>query len=642
MNKKKIVLSALFAFITSGAIAQQNDTISLKEVVVSDTKFSLSKEKSGKIIEKITAKDLEKKMGQSVASILSQVAGIEVNGNQSANGKNLGLYIRGGRNRQVLILIDGVPVTDASGINLEYDLRLLPVEQIESIEILKGASSTLYGSNAATGVINITLKNSSDKKIAGNAYINLGTQNTADNFETKARDFNQGFSINGTLKKVSYLTAVNSTETKGISQTKGVNFEDDAFSRININSKVSYKPTKNLNLDLFANYDRLKNDYDQFFDNFNNPDTDLNVTVSEQFRVGIASKYKYRKGEFVLNSGYSNINRNFQELNSWTSSIDNSTFESRNISIDAFNKYTFNKNIFIIAGTQVQFQDMFSSTPFSNIRSENSKFSQIDPYASMIYNSNFGFNLNIGARLNSHSNYGSNLVFNVNPSYNFKSIPLKIITSYSTAFITPSLFQLYSSYGNLELNPEKNATAELGFEALLLEKKLILNTVGFYRNEENAIVFFTHPITFASNYINTTNKTNARGIETSLTYNLSNNIKLNGNYTFTQVEENTNALIPKHKFNLFSSYSFKKGAVNLSYQYVDDRNESYFDGATFSVVKTKLQSYQLINLSSNYNLIKDRLNIWCSVNNLLNQDYLENIGYNTRGRNVKLGLNILF
>ena len=78
----------------------------------------------------------------------------------------MGLYIRGGRNHQVLILIDGIPVTDASGISLSYDLRLLPVEQIESIEIMKGASSTLYGSGASTGVINITLKKAGKKAIA--------------------------------------------------------------------------------------------------------------------------------------------------------------------------------------------------------------------------------------------------------------------------------------------------------------------------------------------------------------------------------------------------------------------------------------------------------------------------------------------
>jgi len=192
---KKIVKAlAILALLNTCAYAQELESTKvnlLKEVVLSDTKFELNKEKSGKVIEVITAQDLEKKSGQSLATVLSQAPGVEINGNQSANGKNLGYYIRGGRNRQVLIVIDGVPVTDASGISMEYDLRLLPVDQVERIEIMKGAGSTLYGTGAATGVINITLKKATKKEIQGNAYVNIGSNNTADNHKYNGQDFNQ-------------------------------------------------------------------------------------------------------------------------------------------------------------------------------------------------------------------------------------------------------------------------------------------------------------------------------------------------------------------------------------------------------------------------------------------------------------------
>ncbi len=184
MNKKIVRMSALLVLVTSCALAQEKDSTKvnqLKEVVVSDTKFAQSKEKSGKVITKITEEELQKKSGQSLANVLSSAVGIEINGSQSANGKNLGYYIRGGKNQQVLILIDGIPVTDASGISFEYDLRLLPVDQVESIEIMKGAASTLYGTGAATAVINITLKKSGRKPIQGNGYINIGSNNTASN-----------------------------------------------------------------------------------------------------------------------------------------------------------------------------------------------------------------------------------------------------------------------------------------------------------------------------------------------------------------------------------------------------------------------------------------------------------------------------
>jgi vitamin B12 transporter len=256
MKKKIIRLSAIALFFAMNAYAQEQEPELLNEVVVSDSKFALSKEKSGKVIVKITANDLKQKSGQSLAAVLSTVAGVEINGNQSRNGKDLGLYIRGGRNHQVLILIDGVPVTDASGISLSYDLRLLPIEQIESIEIMKGASSTLYGSGAATGVINITLKKAAKKAIAGNAYVNMGTQTTAKNPNYNVQDFSQGFVVNGGGKKVNFFTSLNSTETTGISEAKPANsnteFENDAFSRINSVIKIGIKPTERFSVDFFC------------------------------------------------------------------------------------------------------------------------------------------------------------------------------------------------------------------------------------------------------------------------------------------------------------------------------------------------------------------------------------------------------
>ena len=627
-------------------MAQEQDSTKvnqLKEVVVSDTKFAQSKEKSGKVIEVITAQDLEKKSGQSLATVLSQVAGVEINGNQSANGKNLGYYIRGGKNRQVLILIDGIPVTDASGISFEYDLRLLPVEQVEKIEIMKGAASTLYGTGAATGVINITLKKSAKKDIQGNAYVNIGSNNTADNHKYNGQDFNQGLSVNGNFKKVNYFAGFNSTETKGMSQIAGDNYEPDSFSRQNLLAKVGFKATDRLSLDFFGNYDKIKNDYDLTFDNTGFNDTPANVTTSKQIRFGFSPKYKYNKGEFVLNSGFTKITRDYKELNTFSNTMDYSVYDSRSIVVDGFNKYNFSKQLFMVLGANYQFNDMKSQTPFSSIAQENTKFNIIDGYTTVVYNSNFGLNINAGARLDNHSAYGNNFVYNVNPSYNFKtSFPLKVLASYSTAYITPSLYQLYSQYGNANLTPEKNSTLEAGFETELFNKKVKLNAVAFFRNQTNAIDFYFNLTTFAAYYINVNGETKANGVETSLNVAVTSKLQLNGNYTFTQVDEALDRLIPKHKANAGLDFqATSRTLFSVNYQYFDARNDAFFDGNTFGVVTTKLGSYQLVNATAKYELIKSRLTIFGAATNIFNEEFVENVGYSTRGRNFKIGLNIV-
>ena len=641
MNKKMIRFSAFSLLLAMNTYAQEPTLNQLDEVVISDSKFALPKEKSGKVIVKINAAELAKKPGQSVATILSTVVGLEVNGNQSSAGKNLGYYVRGGRNRQTLILIDGIPVTDASGVNLEYDLRFISAEQVESIEVMKGAASTLYGSGAATGVINITLKKASKKEVTGNVYTSLGTQTTADKTNYRPQDFNQGFGLNGTIGKINYLATINSVETKGISEAKGVDFEDDHFSKIATLLKVGFAPTKKLSFDFFTNYDRIKNNYDGYYDNFTSADTPVNVATLEQFRFGFSPKYKYNKGEFVLNAGFNSTERKYTSFNSWTNSIDNSLYASKNVSTDAFNKYTFSPQFFLILGSQFQFNEMEAIS--ESITKQNAKFNSIDSYFTAVYNSNFGLNVNAGARYNLHNIYKNYAVYNFNPSYLFSKLPLKIVASYSTAYITPSLYQLYSPYGNLVLTPEKNSTVESGFEVVLLNKKVTLNTVGFYREENNSIGFYTNPVTYASNYVNVNGTYNAKGIETMLSVSASEKLKFNANYTFTQVEQPLQRLIPKHKGNLSLDYEFsEKATFNLAYQYVDKRKDAFFDGGTYETTLVILDSYQLVNAIGNFKIIKNRLNVFASVNNIFNEDFEETVGYNTKGRNFKVGLNVMF
>ena len=646
---KKLVIG-LCAYLCATALVQaqlqdSTSTTQLKEVVVSDTKFELNSQKSGKIIEVLTAQDLAKKQGQTVANVLSQLAGIEINGNQSFAGKNLGYYIRGGRNQQTAIYIDGIPVTDASGINLVYDMRLISLDQIEKIEVMKGASSTLYGTGAATGVISITLKKSSQQQFSGSAYATIGTQNTAQHATLAGQEFNQGVSVNGTIQKVSYLTAVSSTETRGMSEAAGNSAEADAFSRWNIRQKIGFKASDRLRFDVFGNYDRIKNSFDNSFDGIASNADDLNnASFSEQYRLGLGSTYTSAFGEFALNAGLSTIDRTIWQTNSFVAppTVDEYRYTGRTASVDFFAKHKISNQLFVVSGVQYQFLDMSQKDPYTDLQREATKFILLDPYATVVYNSDFGLNLNAGSRINTHSAYGNQVVFNVNPSYVFAKIPLKLLASHSTAFITPSLYQLYGPYGNLQLTPERNATTEVGFESRVWAKKLLVKAVGFYRDESNTIGYYYNPVTFESFYQNVAGNFHAKGLEGSLKYIFLANWNLGANYTFTQVEQQLSRLIPKHKVNMELSYQFKKGSAGLTYQFVHHRADAYYDANTGELISVQLSAYQLVNSTAAWDVLPKRLQVYGSITNLFNVDFQELIGYNTKGRNYNLGFNFLF
>jgi vitamin B12 transporter len=629
--KKTVRISAVFALVSTCVFAQVKDSIKvnqLQEVVVSDTKFAQSKEKSGKIITTIFQEELQKKSGQTLAMVLSQVPGMEINGNQSFGGKNLGTYVRGGRNRQVLVLIDGVPVTDGSGISMEYDLRLLPVDQIESIEIVRGASSTLYGTGAATGVINVTLKKAGAKPIQGNVYVNIGSNNTAKDEKYNGNDINQGLSLSGKIVNVEYLTSLNTTQINGMSEANGQNYEEDTFSRISLNQKIGFNASKKLRFDFFGNFDRVKNSFDNSFNPNFSSDNLENKATTEQYRVGFNTRFKYNKGEFVLNAGASTIERNLFVFSS------DLQYNSRNINGDAFNKYNFSKQFFILLGTQFQFNEMSFDATFGTIDQDKAKFSILDPYTTLVYNSNFGLNVNAGLRLNNHNVYGEQFVYNINPSYSFgKNVPIKLLASYSTAYITPSLYQLFDPFsGNNSLTPEENATTEAGFEIQLLNKKLQVTAVGFYREEINAVDVDANFV-----YLNIDGKNRARGIETTVSYAMNSRFTFSTNYTYNELDQALQRLNPKHKVNASIECHFSKRFFTLfQYQYLSNRRDAF----GFPPQPIALEAYQLVNSTIRYELLKNRMTVFGTVTNLFNEDFVENIGYSTRGRNFRVGVTV--
>lgn len=638
MKTNFIQLATFFTLVTSFAMAQEQDsTKTIEEVVIMDTKFAQSKAKSGRSIEKITQKDLEQRKGQSVATVLSQLSGFEVVGNQGSAGKNLDLFVRGGNTNQVLILIDGNPVVDASSISSTYDLRLLPVDQVESIEILKGASTVLYGPNGASAVINITLKKAVKNKISGTAYVNVGTQNTTENHKLQGKESNQGFSFNGSNGKVSFLTSLNSTEVKGLSEAAGVNFEDDIFSRLNLNQQFGVKVNSKLNLDFFANYDKLRST----FDDGSFADNEFNSLSSEQFRAGFTPTFKYKKGEFKINSSFGLLEREYTNYDMW-SGISNSSYKSRNVNVDAFNKYNLSSSLYLVTGVQFQFFDMNQFTPYGDILGNVAKFNVVDPYVTAVYETKFGLNLNTGIRYHKHSVYDDYLIWNLNPSYTISKLGLKFYGSVGGAVVSPTLYQVYSPYGNSALTPQENTTAELGLEKSFLNKKIIFTGAAFFREQDNSIVFGSLPSPPWGQYVNITGINKSKGFETSVTIKPIQIVTVSGNYTFVENDELIARFVAKHRANANLSFDITKNiSWSAQYQYINQRDVAYFDSMTYATVATEVPSYQLVHTNLSVK-VSSNLSLFAAVQNVFNEEFVETVGFTSRGRNYKFGLNLKF
>ncbi len=651
MNKKVLSLIGL-AFIGCSMYAQEKKqdsaNVNQLETLYLDSKTTKTREKSGKVIYKITQEDLKSVQGQSLAQTINTVSGIEITGSKSVQGQNLSYRVRGGNNNQVVFLIDGVQISDPSSINSDFDLRLIDESQIESIEIIKGGVSTLYGTGATTAVISITTLKEHNKKISSTINMDAGSNRTADNDEYNPNTANLNGNISGKLGKFSYLVSGNIENTKGISAAKSSdknsNFEDDAFVHQNGLLKFGYEFNNKFTFNTFANFNRFETDYDggAGFDA-------ENESVSENTQIGITPEYKHNKGKISLNAAYNQNNRDF--FGNTPSKYDSQTFVG-----DLFSNYKITNNFELVLGLNAQEQKMDqATTPFGgnsiveDINSKNAKVTLIDPYINAVYNFDFGLNINAGGRINNHSNYGSHIVYNINPSYllNINSnLTSKFLGSFSTSFIAPSLYQQYDPiYGNDKLEAQESKNGELGLE-LNYNKKYRFSIVGFHREDEN-LIDFVSVFDNLGNYLSggyqniSNNAIKTQGLELETILPLFKNVNIKGNYTFIQHEtDNLSRKVPKHKVNANLVYNLKQNtSFNLAYQFTDKRLEGVYNPSTFLVDNVTLKAYTLVNIFINHNLTKN-LSINASLFNLFNEDYLEQTGYSTRGRNYKVGLRL--
>ena len=648
MNKQLLIVSVLAcSFVSTSLFAQKNvaqkeNVEMLNEVVVTATKFNLKKENTGKVIHVITQKQLQQNAGKTVIEILNTIAGIDVKGVNANASEPRSINIRGGRSRQVLVLIDGVPVTDQSAINQEFDLRLLAVNQIESIEILKGASSTLYGSGAATAVINVILKKATKDRISGSFETSFGTNNSTKTPSSGLADKNQNINLNGTLGNFNFLASFSITGVDGMSSAKSTTntvFENDSFYSKNALLKLGYKINDKVNITSFLNYDTFEYDFDAAAFS----DSEVNMGDQEQFRVGIRPNYTYNKGELYMLASINSVKRNFNSFNAFSNTLDSYQYNGESINLDLVNKYEFSNQFQLITGVNYQEHSNNTITPFATIEKDIANFNTLDPYASVVYISNYGLSANIGGRLNMHNVYGNQFVYDGNLAYsllNSKETSVKLLTSYSTAFIAPSLYQLYDGYsGNIDLNPETNQTFEVGFDATFKEN-IQFDVVYFNRKEVDAIIYNNTTYSYGNS------SSDASGLELNFRVAATSFLSINSSYTYIDSNnlEDFNDYIPANKFVTGIDITpFENAFLNFTYRNVGER--TIFDRyGSFGTLGDDviLEEYQVLDFMANYKVLEDTVTFFIAATNLLNEDYDDIFGYETRGRNYKVGVRLQF
>ncbi|MEN8853307.1 MAG: TonB-dependent receptor [Candidatus Arcticimaribacter sp.] len=602
------VLTLLCAVFTALAQEEQkNDSLVQKtnyldEVVLLDARIPLKRSQSGKPVLRIDEKQIKQFNGRSLSELLSTQAGIEVVGNRLITGQNLRLAVRGSSNNQVLILVDGVRVVDPSRIGNDFDLNFLSLNQISSIEILKGGASTLYGSSAAAAVVNISTHKVTKNQF--NVSLNAGTEQAQNESLNQFNYLSNHIQYALKAKDIFFKVGYAGLKTSGMSAVES-GTEKDPFERYNINAQLGGKHSE-FSWYVQASKAKIENDYDNVF-----PEEDADFNAISTFEnIAVNAKYTHGLGEVSLDAGMQNTDREY---------YDNypAQYTAYNRTLEIVNRLKLSDQWYSVQGylkQQASYEDR-------------SALEQNDLFANVVYVSTFGLNFNAGVRRNDHETYGEHFTYSVNPSYSFSVVEeeFKLFGSYNTAFIAPSLFQLYDTYsGNADLMPEESASLELGFTWVKEDGRATLAL--FQRTEDPKIVYDFS--TYA--YANAPSDIKYQGVELSYTNRLFEELDFNLNYTFTELKNGALIRLPKHAVNSSLNYAFKDES-NLGLYYA-------YRGKRQAVELSSLDAYGLIDLryAKTFNNDKLTASIWLS--NILDTDYIEITDFTTRGRNFRLGL----
>lgn len=613
----KAIFFAVAAISISSRLFAQADTTtrSLDEVVITATKSSIKQSQTGKVITVIDRATLDRSFGKDLSQLLTEQAGLVINGASSNPGKDKTVFLRGAKNDYTVILVDGIPVTDPSGVTGAFDLRLIPVDQIERIEIVKGAQSTLYGSNAVAGVINIITRKGGDK--AAQLFGNLSAGSYS--------SFKANAGLSGSADQLSYTIGFIHNETKGISEAKDTGavktFDKDGFNQNGVYINLDGEVIKGLHIKPWFRYNFFKGGYDNgaFSD-------DASIYTSSILSAGAAAQWDFTKGSLVAQFGYDELARDYFSATYNSSSV----FEGKNKTAELYANFKLSEHFKLLAG--IDHRNLWSLDSNAHITS---------PYVSLFINDLSGFGLEAGLRYNNHSQYGDNFTYSINPSY-LVNKKVKLFANAASAFRTPSLNELYGPFGsNKDLKPEESTTFEGGVQASL--DKLDVRAVYFHRNTKNVIIYGP-----AFSYINL-DRQKDHGIEIEPTIQVNKQLQLKLYYAFVDGEVTTKAgakdttyfnLLrrPKHSFGLTANYQVtKKFFVSTNLYNYGKRTDAFFNMATFTSDPVTLDSYLLWNLYAEYAFIPNRLKVFADAKNLLDKDYYEIYGYSTQGFNVTAG-----
>lgn len=583
----------------------------IEEIIVTATRTETPVSQLPDSVTIISSEQIAQQKAITVFETLRSVPGLNIR-KSGGIGRLTNVTIRGSGTNQVLVMIDGVQVN--SPTTGSFDFANLTTDNVERIEVVRGPQSTLYGSDAMGGLINIVTK-----KGKGKPKFSIRSE-----FGTPERTFKESINSSGSIKGFHYSVDLARIDSDG----RGA---DDDYEKVNISSRVGYKFNEKMNFETAMRYNnsRVGIDDGPFRQDPNRESRNEDLNMNAIFNHSVTDWWSHRLKFSVADSDLKSVDRaNPGEPDPF--GISRFLLDTQIYTGNWQHTLNYNDIDTFVLGFE-----------FENQSADNRSFDKSIINRGWYFQNQLKlwdrFFFNTGIRLDDNNTFGKSVNPKLSMAYHLKETDTKFKANYGQGFRGPTLNDLFfPDFGDPTLDPEESESYDVGFEQYLFEDKIFFGVTYFNNRFSNLIqAVDTGGFVFRAKNIG---HVRAEGIEAETVIKPFKGLTMRG--TFTR----TNARDANHKKLIRQPRT--QGSVNVNYNFLEKFNINIDDTMVshtraFSNIRGRKTNggYHKLDVAFTYDYSK-HCQFYSRIENLPDKKFDEILGFRAPGARFFFGMRL--
>jgi vitamin B12 transporter len=620
------------------------DDVSTPTTVVSASRVPVPSSEVGSALFVLPQERIQANGSAFVSDLLRQAPGVAVS-RQGALGTSTNVRMRGAEQRQTLVLIDGVEANDPA-FNNEFDIAHLLVGGVQSIEVLRGPQSALYGSEALGGVIHVTTQRAT-KPFEASAFAEAGS----------FASYQAGGLVGTKTDRYDLAVSAHWLDTEGTNVSR-FGSEEDGYDNLTVGAAGGLQLGPLLRLDGSVRHTDARSEYDR--QDFEFPATPTQGLVIDSDDVTEVERlYATLQGTLDLFDGRWQHRIRASHTQTDSDVLQDGVFTSGNHGERT--KYDYQTTLSFATpalaraehGITLAYEHEEQSfenrgpTPASleNQEQRNRQDSLVGEYRVGFFERLF---VSASARHDNNQLFDDADTYRVTAALLFPASATRLHSSYGTGVNNPGFFELYgfipSAFtGNPDLQPSKSKGVDFGIEQSFFDRRLTLDLTWFQADLEDEIVTEFDALTFTSTVVNQEGRSKREGVELAAVARVTDALSLAASYTYTGATDpdgETEVRRPRHvaSFNALWKFLGGRGQLNLAVDYTGEQEDVEFVFST-PQERVTLPAFTLVRVAASYALTRN-IAITGRIENLLDEEYEEVYSYRAPGFGAFAGVRI--